>query len=358
MKLKTVILFVCFFIIMIDIVISQDHNSRESGFIGKGDINCFVYHRFGDDRYPSTNISINDFKSHLQYLKKNDFLVITLGEALALLMTDKGVPDKTVVLTIDDGYSSFLKNGMPLLRQYGYKATLFINTEQIGLNDFISWDEVRGLVLEGVEIGNHSHSHAYFINYKQDLIITEFKNDLEKSRKIFEEQLGEFPLLYSYPYGEYNLEMKEELIKQGFMAAVAQNSGVISGMSDLYALPRFPMTGIFSKPEKFIEKVNMKALPVKLVQEINPVLIDNNQPVLKLKLLDPEVINTKLIQCFIGGVKDCSIDYDGDLNIITIRSNHQLGARRTLYTVTAPAAHDNTSWYWFSYMWINQAKED
>jgi len=83
----------------------------------------FVYHRFGDDRFPSTNIEIEQFKAHLDYLRVNHYEVITLSKALEKLKTNQLQP-KTVVLTIDDGYKSFYQNALPLLEQYGFEATL------------------------------------------------------------------------------------------------------------------------------------------------------------------------------------------------------------------------------------------
>jgi len=317
---------------------------------------CFVYHRFGDDRYPSTNISINDFEGHLQYLKDNGYNVVTLGQALNLLNSQSGVPGKTAVLTIDDGYKSFLDNAMPLLRKFNYKATLFLNTKQVGNKDFVSWHEVKGLMDEGIEIGDHSHSHAYFVNNKKDEIVPKFKNDLKQSQEIFIKELGFAPDLFSYPYGEYTNSMKEVLKELGFRAAIAQNSGVISGFNDMYALPRFPMTGIFSKIEKFIEKANMKALPVAIAPVVDPVLLGNNPPILQLQVKEPDLINTNYLQCFVGGATGCTIDYDSTKRIITIKSNHTLTARRTLYTITAPSATNPNSWYWFSYVWIIPTK--
>ncbi len=224
-------------------------------------INCFVYHRFGDERYPSTNVSEEYFESHLRYLKDNDYEVLTLGEAVHLLRSGVNSKPKLVVLTIDDGYKSFLTSGMPLLRKYGFKATMFINTNQVGYPDFLSWEEILSLKKEGIEIGNHSHSHDYFVDFQSGQLIEKFNADLRLSQKIFEDKLGYKPELYSYPFGEYSNAMKTELAKFGFIGAVGQNSGVISLLSDIYALPRFPMTGIFSKPEKFVEKLKMKALP-------------------------------------------------------------------------------------------------
>ena len=313
-------------------------------------IPCFVYHRFGDNRYPSTNISVEDFQKHLDYLSENNFNVITLGKAVELLENKSTIAEKTVVLTIDDGYKSFLVNGMPLLRKYGFKATLFVNTNASG-SDLLNWQEIIKLKNEGIEIGNHSHAHPYFVNNKKELILSEFRIDLEKSQQIFKEKMGYSPNLYAYPYGEYTIEMKDELQRFGFRAATAQNSGVISKYSDLYALPRFPSAGIYSSLEKFIEKANMGALPVNSVDAIEPIINGNNPPTLLLQLDNPELINTYSLGCFVGGSKKCSIEYDNETKMITVKANQLLKTRRTLYTITAKSAKTG-KWYWYSFLWI------
>src|SRR5690606_5838390 len=98
---------------------------------------CFVYHRFDDDRYPTTNINTGDFKVHLQYLKDHDYAVMSLGQALDYLK-NPGEKKKVAVITIDDGYKSFYENGWPLLKKYGYPATLFINTSTVGSGSYMS----------------------------------------------------------------------------------------------------------------------------------------------------------------------------------------------------------------------------
>ena len=315
-------------------------------------INCFVYHRFGDDRYPTTNITLENFESHLQYLKDNKYIVLTLGEAVNLLLDNKSIPHKTVVLTIDDGYKSFFIRGMPLLRKFGFRATVFINTRQVEYPDFMTWEDIRIVMEEGMEIGNHSHSHDYFVDYNPSELLGKFNNDLKISQEIFRKKLGFVPLVYSYPYGEYSTIMKAELKKHGFKAAVAQNSGVISTLSDIYALPRFPMTGVFSKPEKFAEKIKMKALLVKPDFPYDPVVVNINPPTLTLKLVNPELIETSNLQCFVGGSRECEFVFNKKSNIITIKSNKVLTARRTLYTITAPSAKQSNVWHWYSWLWI------
>jgi peptidoglycan/xylan/chitin deacetylase (PgdA/CDA1 family) len=322
---------------------------EESGY---SNINCFVYHRFGDHRYPSTNITTADFQKHLKYLKDNTFHVITLGDALDLLQNDRIIPDKTVVLTIDDGYASFYRQGMPLLRQYGFAATLFVNSGLVGSADFMSWTELRQLQREGIEIGNHSHSHAHFVDFSPAQQVVRFREDLKQSQQLFVEKLGEAPKLYSYPYGEYSLSMLPVLKEEGLIGAAAQNSGVISTFSNFFALPRFPVAGKYASLERFKEKAAMKALPVEVLGEYDHIFTGGIPPTLKLRLIQPGVVDTQHFQCFVADSRECTLQFEKDSNIISIKSNHPFRSRRTLYTITAPSASTSDSWYWFSHLWI------
>ena len=126
----------------------------------------FVYHRFGDDRYPATNISLDVFEAHLAYLAENDFSALTLSDALSKM--DAGnLPEKPVVLTVDDGYLTFYENAMPLLKKYDMPATLFVNTAYVGGGDFMNWKQLEEARKAGVEIGNHSHNHPHFLNEEE-----------------------------------------------------------------------------------------------------------------------------------------------------------------------------------------------
>ncbi|MBS0012489.1 MAG: polysaccharide deacetylase family protein, partial [Desulfobacterales bacterium] len=89
-------------------------------------IRAFIYHHFGmEDQYPSTSVSVNQFKNHLDYLDRQDYTVLTLGRALDRLCSKKGISEKTAVISIDDGYGSVWDNALPLLEKYGYPTTIF-----------------------------------------------------------------------------------------------------------------------------------------------------------------------------------------------------------------------------------------
>jgi len=327
-------------------------NTAQAQETPQGNINSFVYHRFGEDDIPSTNISIEMFRQHLQFLHQNDYTVLTMGEAVKRLRSNQTIPEKTAVLTVDDGYKSFKTVAVPLLEKYNFKATVFVCTDYVGKHNYLSWNDIRSLRQKGYEFGNHSHSHDHFLNYSDPNTREQFMQDLDKSEEIFERELGNKPDLYCYPYGEYNPDMQEILKRRGYRAAAAQKSGVIFEGSDLFALPRFPMTSTYGETEKFKTKARMHALPV--VKEIpnNPEIKDTNPPRLTLHI-HPGKINPDNIQCFINGRRTCQMtSREGSGLVLTIRASEPLRTRRTLYTITAPSKSGDR-WHWFTYLWVN-----
>jgi peptidoglycan/xylan/chitin deacetylase (PgdA/CDA1 family) len=324
------------------------HSAITSGKKIKVTANCFLYHRFNEGKYPSTNISASLFEEQLKYLINNKIPVITLGDLFRLAPGDNE-PDRYVVLTIDDAFKSFYHYGFPLLKKYGLKATLFVNTETIGSGDYLDWDELKQLLEYGIEIGNHTHSHAYFLNEPSGQRAEIFRKDVVQAQNIFKNHLNYSCVVFAYPFGEYDSDMKNVINELGFLGAAAQNSGVVSEFSDPFALPRFPMTDQFGQIGRFIEKVDMNPLPV---VEITPAstIPDINPPTLRIQFKDLD-FDLEQIQCFIQGSDYRLTILDSQSVALEIKATETLTSRRHLYTITIPQK-GNSKWYWFSHQWV------
>lgn len=311
---------------------------------------CFVYHRFGDNRYPSTNISLADFEAHLQYLRDHGYQVLTFADAIDYLQSNQE-NRKTAVITIDDGYKSFYANGLPLLEKYGYPATVFINTETVGGGDYMSWFELKDAGNRKIEIGNHTHSHAYFLNLPENSRYETFDDEIRLSQKIIKEQLGLTPTTFAYPYGELDPKMEAIIRNAGFKAAAAQNSGVISAQSNLMRCPRFPMSESYAALDKFSSKARMHALVTKEEAPTSFMMPEHHRPELTLRFVTG-ALQIKQLQCFIqGGECQMTITEKGGETTLKLTSAGKLTRRRTLYTVTVP--NKNGQWYWYSHLWID-----
>jgi peptidoglycan/xylan/chitin deacetylase (PgdA/CDA1 family) len=314
------------------------------------EIVCFVYHRVGDSRYPSTNTTIKDFEAHLDYLAKNNFTVLSFSQALKYLSNDE-TAKKVAVITIDDGYSSFFKNGFPLLKKYRMPATLFINTKTVGGGDYMGWRELATVMKHDVEIGNHTHSHDFFLNQPEAKRYTVFEEEIKLSQELIKKNLGTAPEIFSFPYGEFDLRMKKIVIDAGFNAAAAQKSGVWYEGMDLFQCPRFPMSEAYSPIAKFREKAVMRPLRMSVIEPETYIKPAADRPLLTLTF-DPTDLRMDQLQCFVQGAK-CNIKIvDPNKATVTIQAAQSIaGRRRTLYTLTVPDR--NGRWHWYSHLWIN-----
>lgn len=320
-----------------------------------GQANVFVYHRFGDARFPSTNISTEVFAGQLELLRQNNYTVLTLGEIVTRLNAGKPLPERCAALTVDDAYHSFLTGAMPLLRRHGYPASLFVSTDAVGKPGYLSWDELRRLRDQGVEIGNHSASHPYLLNRQPgenaDRLRARVVADIRRADDALRRELGSVSRVFSYPYGEYSPEIVTLLRELGFVGAVAQHSGVIAAATDRYALPRFPMGGAYATLAEFREKLAMRALETRVVEDRGPVVDGENPPTLTVDIGTPEA-NPATLRCFVQGREKCALTPDPAVpGRYRVRALAPLAGRRGKYTLTA-RDHNGKNWYWFTQLWI------
>ncbi|MCK5913454.1 MAG: polysaccharide deacetylase family protein, partial [Desulfuromusa sp.] len=301
-------------------------------------VNTFIYHRFDETRYPSTNIAAEIFTQQLEYTKKLDIKVISLNELATRLAAGEELPDHAVSFCVDDAFRSFYDVGMPIIRRYGFPFTVFVNTDAVGTHGYLGWDELKELAAEGVTIGNHTANHAYLVEMQPGEAFSQWKQriqaDIEKSQQQFEKHLGFKPTLFAYPYGEYTADVVDIIKNSGFIAAFAQQSGVIHSGQNRYILPRFPMGGPFATFAGFKTKLAMKPLVVTENDPFNPV-IQKNPPVLRLQIPGKQ-IDPRRFNCFVQGENRCWVEADkvGSPGEYKIFAEKPLTGRRNKYTLT------------------------
>jgi peptidoglycan/xylan/chitin deacetylase (PgdA/CDA1 family) len=319
------------------------------------DINVFIYHRFDEPRYPSTNISIEVFTSQLEYLKTEGYQVLPLSRIAQMVREGETLPDKAVGLCVDDAFESFARRALPLLQKYGFPATLFVNTDAVGTADYLDWTQLRDVMSKGVEIGNHTASHAYYVEMEEGESRAEWQKrisaDIESSKAALKKHLGVEPEIFAYTYGEYSPAVIELIKGAGFKAAFAQQSGVVYSGSDIWTLPRFPMGGPYATMSGFLSKLKMTALATVTGEVVDPVIRELNPPQLRLVLRD-EGMARGAINCFVQGGNSCRVERDPDnKGEILILAEKPLTGRRNKYTLTAQGRDGR--WNWFSQLWIN-----
>lgn len=211
-----------------------------SAVIVWADAHIFVYHRFNDDRYPSTNTTLEDLKRDFEYFKNNNYQVIPLSQLVKAIQDKKTIPDNWVVLTIDDNYKSFYEHGLKVFKEYEYPFTLFVFVEGTDRKfpDFTTWEELKEIAKYG-SLAFHSYGHKHMTRMSNEEILKDF----DKGMSLIKKNLGVRPKYFSYPFGEFSLRVKEVAKKYGFEAIFNQNMGAVNEHSDLYNIDRTALVG-------------------------------------------------------------------------------------------------------------------
>lgn len=198
------------------------------------------------DNLPSvTSFSPNLFRFGLTNLHENGYRTISLLEAADCLRMKKSFPEKSFVVTFDDGYETVYKVAFPILQDYGMSATIFITIGENGSHQdeeklpslegrsMLNWREIKEMKRWGIEFGAHTLTHPDLTRLPQDRMEMEICD----SKKIIENILSAPISCFAYPYGRYNDSVRE-LVRQHFACASSDQLGFITPSSDLYTLER------------------------------------------------------------------------------------------------------------------------
>ena len=298
-----------------------------------------MYHRFDENNYPSTNIRMEVFKQQIQIIK--DLNYEFYNPKFFVEDFDKPKNEKKILITIDDGYKSFYDHAWPYLKKNKIPFILFISTEPVGKNGYMNWNEIKEIEKsEFGFIGHHSHTHEYLI----DMENSEFIKDITTASEIFKNELGYIPSIFSYPFGEYYLFMKNYILSN-FDVAFGQHSGIIDRNKDKFELPRFPINEKYGDLKRFKSLINYLPLEYKsLKPEEKKINIKNNPPKLIVEFFK-EQKNINNISCYSndgGNWKKTNLNFNE--KILTINFEEKFLPRRGRINCSL---NDNGKWRWF-----------
>jgi peptidoglycan/xylan/chitin deacetylase (PgdA/CDA1 family) len=340
-KLKNVKFCIFFILIFSDNVIAE--------ILDKSGANVFMYHRFDESKYPSTNIDTKELEKHLVYLKENDFNIETINEILDKKANKKPFLNNTIGFTVDDAFLSFYKNGWPIFKKYNVPVTLFVSTDIVNEShwNYMSWEDLREFINQGGSIGLHSASHAHLTSYD----ILDVKRDLMSSIKVIEKELGITPKIFAYPFGEASNDIINLLESLKIDFAFGQHSGVINQNSNKYYLPRFALNETYGKLDRFIFSANTKPLVVKNFLPTEIYLTDNKEPKIEFDIVSK--INKGSLNCFSNsGGEWGNIDFSiNEKNQIILNLMKPFLSGRGKINCTAK---DNNNWLWFGHQFTVQ----
>lgn len=270
-----------------------------AGFAAAADhASVIMYHRFGVENMPSTNIGLEQFEAHLDELANGPYTVMPLGEITEAIIEGRPLPDYTVAITIDDAFISVYKEAFPRFQSYGFPVTLFVATNAIdrGLKGYASWDQIREMQAAGVDIGSQSHTHPHM----HQIDLDKARQEIDTSNNRFIEELGIKPTLFAYPYGEYTPEIRDLIQEMGFYAAFGQHSGIMHKTLNPYEFPRFAFNEAYGDLKRL--KLAVNALPIPAVDLTPESMVLSDNPPLYGFTVTEEIGPLNRIACFASGM--------------------------------------------------------
>jgi len=303
-----------------------------------------MYHRFNENKYPSTNVRMEIFEKQMETIKKSNYEFIDPKFFIKQFNIPK--KQKKILITIDDGFKSFYKEAWPYLKKEKIPFILFVSTEPVGKRGYMNWKEIKEIEKsEFGYIGHHSHTHKYLINMQN----SDFINDIETASEIFKKELGYIPEIFSYPFGEYSLSMKR-YISKNFQIAFGQHSGVIDVNKDKFELPRFPINEKYGEMKRFKSLINYYPLEYKsLSPEQKKIGKTSNPPNVVVNFF-PEQKNIKKVSCYSndgGSWKKSDLLIRNNDLIINLKK--EFLPRRGRINCSL---NDNGKWRWFGTQFV------
>jgi len=192
-------------------------------------IPVLCYHRFGN-RASKLTVTPAAFNAQMDYLARSGYRVLTLKELGAFIAGREPVPKKSVVITIDDGYRATYDIAFPVLKKYGFHATVFLYSDFVGAGDALNYAQMKELSASGlIEIQPHSKTHANLTLRLPDENDARYRERLRREVDVpvdvIRERLATPSYAYAYPYGDVNDTVADLLSRKGITLGLTVTPG-------------------------------------------------------------------------------------------------------------------------------------
>jgi len=198
-----------------------------------------------DDRPSVISFSPRVFRHGIARLHESGYKTLRLAEVVSYLKEGKPFPDKSIVITFDDGYRSVFDEAFPVLRRYNMTATVFLTVGEKGNSgldgrlpsleerQMLCWEEIMEMHRCGIDFASHTLTHPDLTR----LPFEHAQSEILDSKAIIEDALSAPIYCFAYPFGRYD-ERILEIVKKHYACACSDRLGLASSGSNPYALER------------------------------------------------------------------------------------------------------------------------
>jgi peptidoglycan/xylan/chitin deacetylase (PgdA/CDA1 family) len=327
-------------------------------------MNVLCYHQFVNGnafgKKDTYKISLPEFEKQLEFLRDNGYNVISMDDFLQFLDGKKKLPEKAVMITIDDGYESIYTGAYPLLLKYKYPATIFvyykfIRPDERSHESALTVAQILEMKKSGlISVGSHSYTHDGPLTSRHKIktdadYLAFLKREIITAKSSIEKMLGIQLETMAYPFGAYSTESNEFVKKAGFKAGFSVVPSYNTAATDRFSLRRtiiYNSTNV-ARLKKILEK---KPVAVVSVEPADGAVID--KPVLRLSAViqDDSMLNTATVHLRIGDTEYKNSDYDPASKTLT--HNYVKAVKNGLYLVSVQARGLDGGNYEYAWMFM------
>ncbi len=281
-------LFIKYIFLAFLILCSSKIRSEEPSII------VLMYHRFDEQKYPSTSISKMLFEEQIKYLIKEDVKILPLTELLKYFRGEDNLPKRSVFITIDDAFKSFYKNGFPILQKNNLPFSIFISSDYVSnqkKSDYMSWSMLKELSANNGLILNHSKSHKSLLEIEE----LQLREEIKENQDMIEKNIGVQPKVFSYPYGESNKKIEDIVKLLGYEIAFSQHSAPTHRNDNKFRLPRYSLNDEFGTLKRL--KTILRSKPLQIYENSFDDTIASSS---NIKLNFKSIFPSHMINCYIN----------------------------------------------------------
>lgn len=192
------------------------------------------------------------FREQMSYLKDNGFTTITLQELYKFMESNEQIPEKSIVITFDDGYADNYTNAFPILKEFGFTATVFVITDYVDKNGYyLNSQQLKEMYDGGIDIEPHTVNHPKLNEKSYDIQL----NELKASKDFIEKLLSKKAEFTAYPYGKYNNNTLKAAKEAGYKMGILMGGGWANKSNGLMFVRRVYISAL-KDMESFKDRVN------------------------------------------------------------------------------------------------------
>lgn len=200
----------------------------------------------GNEKHNKWRVKPNDFEKQMHWFYKNNWKSFTISELVKL----DEIPEKSFVITFDDGYEDNYLNAFPILKKYNFKATIYLVPNQKTnyweekntsvLSNLLNEKQILEMQNSGlIEFGSHTLSHVNLSTINDEQLLNELKKSKEEVEKITNQECEAF----AYPYGKFDDKIVQAVKNVGYKNATVVKRGLFEQNDDVFTIKRVGILG-------------------------------------------------------------------------------------------------------------------